>query len=213
MPTPLWFPPEGSDCWLLVDGQGQAHGTEYGGRIVDCHVQGDSARVTGDATAAYAGRLQQYLRTVVLVSADVIVLHDRVTAAQPVMLEWLFHHRGEARGDEKQTTISRGGVTLSMRRLLPESAECWRVSDVKRTSAYTNSNTLQPERVTMQYRSMGPFHPCQHMEVVWILCIEGGDIDGSGTLPYSRCRTSDTTITVEIDSPSGGYHTVELARR
>ena len=129
------------------------------------------------------------------------------------MLEWLFHHRGEARGDEKQTTISRGGVTLSMRRLLPESAECWRVSDVKRTSAYTNSNTLQPERVTMQYRSMGPFHPCQHMEVVWILCIEGGDIDGSGTLPYSRCRTSDTTITVEIDSPSGGYHTVELARR
>ena len=191
---------------LLVNGQGQVHGSDHAGRIVDYRVEDGVTRVTGDAAAAYGGRLQQFLRTVVLVDPQLIILHDRVSTPTPAVLEWLFHHGGQVQGDEQETIISRGNVSLSMRRLVPERAECWRVSDVTRSSSYTNSNTLQPERVSMQYRSMGPFHPQQRLEVVWALCINSGEAP-----PTYRCHADEATITVDLDT-AHGQHTVELAR-
>ena len=56
-------------------------------------------------------------------------------------------------------------------RVLPKEVDCWRTSDVARTSVYTNSETLEPVRSTIKYRSFGPFHPCEELDVLWAVFV------------------------------------------
>jgi hypothetical protein len=145
---------------LMVDGKGQVHGAEYSGKI-HAFTAGDEVDIAvGDATLAYGGKLEKYLRTLAFVKPDVLLVYDQVSADKPRLLEWLFHHRASVDGDEKETRLEQNGVELTLTRLIPEEAECWRVSDVKRTSAYTESNGFIHHRVGVEYRSFGPFHEC-----------------------------------------------------
>ena len=158
---------------LMVDGEGQRYGAGYPGRIVSFDAGGEVDVAVGDATEAYGGKLTRYLRTLAFLKPDVVLVYDRVSSEEPRILEWLFHHRAEVSGDERLTEFRRNGVTLSLSRVIPEHMECWRMSDVKRTSTYTESNQHRPKRVSVEYRGFGPFHPCREIEVLW--AIHAGD--------------------------------------
>jgi hypothetical protein len=156
---------------LLVDGQGQRLGAAYGGRISTFRPGLEVDMVTGEGEAAYGDKLRRFSRTLAFVKPDLLLVYDLIVADGPRLLEWLFHHRALANGDERQTTFAGEQVSFSLRRVLPELAECWRVSDVERTSAYTNSNTGEWERMRIQYRSFGPFYPVERAEVLWAIWV------------------------------------------
>ena len=183
---------------LLVDGEGQCFGPEYPGRIVSFHSDPEMDLAVGDAAAAYGGKLRRFLRTLAFVKPDLLLVFDQVAADQPRFLEWLFHHDATVSGDECLTTISRGAATLSLRRILPEDAECWHISDVERTSAYTNSNTGAPESVRIRYRSFGPFHPCTELDVLWAIHV--GD---PATLPNVESCMEPSRLVVQVIFPEG----------
>jgi hypothetical protein len=191
---------------LLVDGQGQSYGKACAGRIVSL-ATGEIDVAVGDASAAYAGMLSTYFRTLVFVKPDLLLAYDQVSADRPRLFEWLFHHRAEMSGDERLTHFAQEGVTWSLQRVLPETVECWRMSDVKRTSVYTNSNTLQPERVSIAYRSFGPFHLCESQTVLW--AIYAGD---SPDPPTVRAVEHHTRVEVEIAYSDGRKKQVVVPR-
>ena len=192
---------------LMVDGEGQRYGADYPGRIVSFERGEEVDVAVGDATAAYGGKLKRYLRTLAYVKPDVVLVYDRVSSEEPRLLEWLFHHRAEVSGDERLTEFRRNGVTLSLSRVIPEEAECWRLSDVKRTSMYTESNQYRPHRVSVEYRGFGPFHPCREIEVLWAIHV--GD---ASDRPEVEASMGDQTATVRVVFGGGNERSVTLTK-
>ncbi|MFH1566947.1 MAG: heparinase II/III family protein [Gemmatimonadota bacterium] len=192
---------------LLVDGRGQEFGESFPGRIVDFQVNGDLALVTGDAAATYGGRLDRFLRTLAVLPCGAVLVYDQVAAGQPRFLEWLFHHRGEASGDEDLTRLRTGRACLAIRRLLPREAPCWRTSDVVRSSRYTNSNTGTAECRQVRYRSFGPFHPQRQIDVLWALQV-GVEADRIGL----EVLEEPDVVRVEVHLPAGAGLEVRLPR-
>ncbi len=77
---------------LLVNGKGQVpHSSASRGRIVASRFERDWDYVAGDAAAAYPGRLDRFLRHVVFVKPDFIVLCDEVAAPEPATFELMLH--------------------------------------------------------------------------------------------------------------------------
>ena len=192
---------------LLVDGQGQCFGAEYPGRIASFHATADLDVVVGDATEAYGGKLRRYVRTLAFVKPDTVLIYDQVTADGPRYLEWLFHHRAEVSGDETVSRFTRHGVTLSLCRLLPEEIETWRLSDVARTSIYTDTNTTKQVRPDIRYRSFGPFHPQEEMEVLWMAHV--GDPQRP---PAVETAVEPSQVIVRLCLPDGQSRTVKMGR-
>jgi len=77
---------------LLVDCEGQKpRSADPGGRIIKWDFQPGLDYLAGDATAAYEGRLKRYLRHVVFIKPDVIILADEIQAARPSTYQWMLH--------------------------------------------------------------------------------------------------------------------------
>lgn len=183
---------------LMVDGQGQIFGAAYSGKIASFAAGKDIDMVTGDATEAYGGKLSRYLRTLAFVKPDILLVYDRVAADEPHFLEWLFHHRADVSGDETRSTFSQNGVMLTMRRILPADAQCWRTSDVTRSSAYTESNGNIAHRVEIRYRSFGPFHPCKELDVLWAIHVGNPE-----HMPNIEASASDGVLQVRLINRAG----------
>ncbi len=190
---------------LMVDGEGQRYGADYPGRIVSFDAGREMDVAVADGTAAYGGRLKRYLRTLVFVKPDVVLVWDRVSSEEPRVLEWLFHHRADVSGDERLTRFTRNGVTLSLSRVIPEQMECWRLSDVKRTSTYTESNQFHPKRVSIEYRGFGPFHPCREIQVLW-----GIHVGDASELPEFDAWVEEGAATVSVQFRDGDERVVSL---
>ena len=77
---------------LLVNGEGQkARSADPLGRIVKWDFQDGLEYVVGDAAAAYEGKLKRFLRHVIFIKPDVVVLVDEVQAARPSTFQWMLH--------------------------------------------------------------------------------------------------------------------------
>lgn len=192
---------------LLVDGQGQLHGPGFGGKITAFDPGPQIYVAAADAAAAYGGRLDRYVRTIAFVKPETLLVFDQVKADQPRYFEWLFHFAGEVGGDETLTTFSQNGVTLSLMRVLPEEAECWRMSDVTRTSVYRSGNTLQTERPQIRYRSYGPFHPCEEVDVLWAIHVGRPD-----EMPVIEATNETSQVAVTLEFAEGVIKKIALDR-
>lgn len=190
---------------LMVDGEGQRYGADYPGRIVSFDGGEEVDVAVADATAAYGGRLKRYRRALAFLKPDVLLVYDRVSSEEPRLFEWLFHHRADVSGDERLTRFTRNGATLSLSRVIPEHMECWRTSDVRRTSTYTESNQFRPKRVSVEYRSYGPFHPCREIEVLWAIHV--GD---ASERPEVEGSVGDEAATVRVRFGDGTERIVTL---
>jgi hypothetical protein len=86
---------------LLVNGAGQkAHSADLGGRIVAAEFRDGVDYVAGEAAASYEGKLKRYLRHIVFVKPDVVVMVDDAVAAAPSQYQWMLHGLSEFKVDE-----------------------------------------------------------------------------------------------------------------
>src|SRR5215831_2739812 len=93
---------------MLVNGQGQkVHSPEPMGRIAHYQLQDGLDWVTGDASTAYGDKLKKYLRHLIFVKPDVIVLVDDVEAAQPATFQWMLHAQAPFQIDGRQLRLDR----------------------------------------------------------------------------------------------------------
>ena len=111
-------------CWstkaqnaLLVNGEGQKpHSPDAFGRIVTWDFQDGADYVAGDATDAYEGKVKRYVRHIVFVKPDVIVIADEIEATQPSNFQWMLHGLSQFEVNESAQTLvlarERAGVTV-----------------------------------------------------------------------------------------------------
>jgi hypothetical protein len=105
-------------CWetlsqnaLLVDGVGQAvHSAGPAGRIVASDFRGEVDYIAGEAAAPYQGRLRRYVRHILLLKPDVVLMVDDVESAAPARFQWMLHGLSEFTVDEsaQQLRLDRG---------------------------------------------------------------------------------------------------------
>jgi hypothetical protein len=102
---------------ILVDGKGQViRDFTATGTIVDFEHGEHLSYLCGDATAAYKGRLEKWLRHVVFVRPNLFVILDDVIAPEPVPFQWLLHSWEPMQIDASEQSIvsSRDGAQLKI---------------------------------------------------------------------------------------------------
>ncbi|NSW78216.1 MAG: DUF4962 domain-containing protein [Chthonomonadetes bacterium] len=86
-------------CWstvaqnaMLVNGEGQKpHSPDPFGRIIAEDLQDGADYIAGEATDAYGGKLRRYVRHVLFVKPDLVLLVDEAVATQPSQFAWMLH--------------------------------------------------------------------------------------------------------------------------
>jgi hypothetical protein len=96
---------------ILVNGAGQeVRSANARGRIVDFQDGKVFSYVSGDAAAAYAGKLNRFLRHVLFLRPGVILILDELAAPGPAAYSWLLHGFEQMTADEqRQVVVSRRG--------------------------------------------------------------------------------------------------------
>jgi hypothetical protein len=101
---------------ILVNGEGQKRGgAPYDGEIVDFESLEEVAYVCGDATPAYAGKLNKWRRHVLLLRPSVICIIDDLEAPEASDYQWLMHSDYKLTLDEDRQmfTERRGGLVMN----------------------------------------------------------------------------------------------------
>ena len=86
-------------CWsttaqnaMLVDSEGQKpHSPDPFGRIIAEDLQQGADYIAGEAAEAYVGKLRRYIRHVVFVKPELVILVDEAVADQPRQFAWTLH--------------------------------------------------------------------------------------------------------------------------
>lgn len=117
-------------CWstqaqnaLLVDGEGQKkHSPDPLGRIVSWDFRPGADYLAGEATEAYQGKLERFVRHVVFVKPDLIVLADEIEAAGPATLQWMLHGPApfQVREQDQALVLERGRAGVLVHYLVPQ---------------------------------------------------------------------------------------------
>jgi hypothetical protein len=132
-------------------------------------------RVAGDASQAYPGLLQKFVRTVILIPPGTVVVRDVVACEGERHVEWLLHYAGALRTHGHVSIIEHGGIRLTVVPFLPDRQHGWRVNDVTRTSTYECSDTRQMVERSIRYRSFSPFRKAEAFEFLFGLRVDGDE--------------------------------------
>ena len=163
---------------LLIDGQGQTFGKDYAGCIRSLESGPGWDRVVADASKTYPDLLKKFVRTVLFLRPDTIVIRDVVECEGERHAEWLLHYAGSIRSEELVSVIENSGVSLSVVPFLPDRSMGWRSADVKSDSTYLEELTQEDVTETMRYRSFSPFRKAEQFEFLFGLRVNG-KTDGS----------------------------------
>jgi hypothetical protein len=151
---------------LLVDGQGQHWGKDYAGRLLGIETGPGWQKITGDASRCYPGLLRKFIRTLVFLPPDTIVIRDVIACEGRRRVEWLAHYAGTIREDGLTNWIENQGVRMALALHLPDRALGWRTSDVKRATVYTSYDLDRVVAPAIRYRSFMPLFPAEQFEFV-----------------------------------------------
>ncbi len=118
----LWMHHTKSQNNVTIDGQGQLkHAARTCGRIVAFHTDDAFDYVCGDASEAYGDRANRYLRHILFVKPDLVVVFDRLGAPQPSTFEWRLHALNEMTvRDQRDVVVSSGAARCRVSFLVPE---------------------------------------------------------------------------------------------
>lgn len=191
---------------LMVDGKGQGFGVEQVGHITRGEQRGNRSLLVGDASKCYPATLKKYIRSIMLIAPDAIVIRDVVECNGPRSVEWLIHYAGAVRSEGLTSVIENEGVRVAITPLLPDRRMGWRVNDVTRASTYENSDTLKIVTQTVRYRSFGMFQPGEKFEFLFAMRVNGDttgadwEFAGEAGKWTLRDKRGGETITPQGDS-------------
>ncbi len=99
---------------VLVNGQGQKIRVADGGAIVGFKDAAGYSYVAGDATPAYVGRLNKWVRRILFLRPGLFLLLDDIEAPAQSRYQWMLHafEKMEIKGDK--VTSRRRGATLDV---------------------------------------------------------------------------------------------------
>lgn len=163
---------------LLIDGQGQRYGQDCPGCIRSLESGEGWDCVIADAAKTYPDLLRKFVRTVLFLTPDTIVIRDVVECEGERHAEWLLHYAGSIRSEGLVSVIENNGVALPVVPFLPDRSMGWRSADVESASTYLEELTKEDVTETVRYRSFSPFRKAERFEFLFGLRVNG-KTDGS----------------------------------
>ena len=154
---------------LLVNGRGQ-EGCKAN-KILDASGGFGWSRIVADASSAYGDRLERFIRTIVLLGDNALVIRDVVKAPTPVHCEWLLQHQAEVSDDGPHSIFVKDGVRMCVTPLAPQPRDGYRITDSVRRTLYVDYDTEEDRDVTLYYRGYGLIDRVQEIEfltLVWV---------------------------------------------
>ena len=134
---------------ILVDGKGQGRGIQYNGRVIDFFNGDMGSFVSGDATGAYGGRVDKFIRAVAFIRPNYFVVYDQLEAPKPSTFSWQLNSFLKMRLNEpdQTVTIHSPGAELKATHLLPGNLR-YRQSNVREHPLKSRYNEAFPEQWT-----------------------------------------------------------------
>ena len=166
---------------LLVDGQGQATGKDLVGRIVEVTSGEGWHKIVGDASGVYPGLLETFVRTIMLLGSERVIIRDVVRCSGERHVEWLLHYAGDVRTVGVASVVDNEEVRLVVTPLLPDRSNGWRISDVTRTSLYQGQESFEDVTPSIRYRSFSPFRAAGEFEFLFGMRVGGAEDGGDWT--------------------------------
>jgi hypothetical protein len=154
---------------ILVDGRGQTFGSEYAGRILDLVTDDGWDLVAGDASVCYPGLLTKFVRSILFIHPDTLVIRDIVTCTAERHVMWLMHPAGSIDDRGEHSVVRNNGRTLWVSPLLPDQSFGFRVSDISRKSIYEDSNSRKMVFPSIRYRAFEPLRAAESFEFLMLM--------------------------------------------
>jgi len=151
---------------LLVDGRGQ-EGSKTN-RILSVSNGPGWGRIVADASGAYGSRLERFIRTIVLLGDNALVIRDVVKATAPVHFEWLLQHRAEVFDEGPHSIFVKENVRMCITPLAPKPRDGYRITDSARRTLYVNYDTDGDVDVTLRHRSYSPIERSGEIEFIML---------------------------------------------
>ena len=100
---------------ILVDGQGQRiRSAAASGAIIGFKEASGHSYVAGDATPAYEGRLNRWVRRILFLRPGIFLLLDEIVAPAPARCQWLLHAFEKMEIGDARVTSHRKGAALDV---------------------------------------------------------------------------------------------------
>jgi hypothetical protein len=206
---------------VLVDGQGQVYGEGHEGRIERALLGTDVNAVVCDATAAYGGRLSRFVRYVVFLKPDVVVIVDDLAANDRSQFGWLLHTQGEVALKGTRWTIAQNRGALDVRMLGFDTLGReggYTVGLVDRVTYYEERNDI-PTACTNRYVAFETLHPVSTWLVPAVLRARDrvlevpleAELTRSGDQVAIEVSEASRTWRVKIDRADRTVHAVRLS--
>lgn len=158
---------------LLIDGKGQTWQLD---RVATPHSLRSGKgwdMISTDVARCYPGMLSKFVRTILFVKPDVVVVRDVVECEGDRHAEWLLHYGGTVRSEGVVSVVENKGVSLTVVPFLPSRKLGWRVNDVTRTSTYEKEGSAKEITKAVRYRSFAPFRKSKRFEFLFGLRVKG----------------------------------------
>ncbi|MHC4435125.1 MAG: heparinase II/III domain-containing protein, partial [Planctomycetota bacterium] len=105
---------------ILVNGQGQKIRVADGGAIVDFKDAAGYSYVAGDATPAYAGKLNKWVRRILFLRPGLFLLLDEIEAPAASQYQWMLHAFEKMTIDGAKVTSRRKAAVLDVTLACPQ---------------------------------------------------------------------------------------------
>ena len=200
---------------VLVNGQGQERTWDAKGEVTTFETSPNADYVVGDATLAYPGLLNRFLRKMLFVrplqtgGPTIIAIHDDLEAEEPSTFQWLLHslQEMEVGGGEQRVLISRGDVRCRADFLLPKGLELTQTDQFTVPPETGNPNqwhlTASAEEKSASGQSLIVLVPYRNGEgIPEVETVEGNNcvaarLAGAGAEHVLLFRTGDGEASVE----------------
>ena len=106
---------------ILVDGEGQRiRSAAASGAIVDFKESKGHSYVAGDATAAYMGKLEKWVRRILLLRPGLFLLLDEIEAPRASRYQWMLHAFEKMQIDGNKITSRRKDAMMEVHLACPQ---------------------------------------------------------------------------------------------
>lgn len=198
---------------ILVNGEGQISRSRASqGRIAEAVFSDKLDYACGDATVAYGGKLDKFLRHVLFMRPGYFILVDELTAPEASTFDWLLHAWEEMDVDSeaRRVTTKRGDARLLTQFVSPVNLE------FSQTDQFSAPTTNNPSLADQWHLTASTTAPSRERHFVTVLCpykaeeegnlpeIELLTAPGASGVTVSSGTSRDTVILNLLDSPMAG---------
>jgi hypothetical protein len=202
---------------ILVDNEGQVPRQRSSkGEIIAYQEHDSYVYTTGDATAAYGGRLEKFHRHVLFVRPGYfVIIDDLKTSGSSSTYQWLFHAKNQMEVDDQNNVVvsTSGDARLALRFLTPGNLE---FSQHTGFDPPVEDPSTAPDQFHLTASTIDPSPEQRFVTVLWVdrdgAVQSGQDRQGSGSPPAPAAGEGDGGSLIRTIGNSGVGDKIVLQR-